>query len=64
MWVSGFYGSGKSHLCRVLEYLWRDVKLPSGETARGVVNLPAAIDAHFRLPRSDSQWNHVAWVLL
>ena len=25
VWVSGFYGSGKSHLVRVLEHLWRDL---------------------------------------
>lgn len=48
VWVSGFYGSGKSHLCRVLEYLWRDVELPSGRSARSVVSLPTEIDAHFR----------------
>lgn len=48
VWVSGFYGSGKSHLCRVLEYLWRNVRLSSGETARSVVALPADIEAHFR----------------
>ncbi len=40
VWVSGFYGSGKSHLVRVLEYLWRDMKLPSGESARSLVALP------------------------
>ena len=38
-WVSGFYGSGKSHLVRVLEYLWRDVELPGGDRARDVVTL-------------------------
>lgn len=40
VWVSGFYGSGKSHLVRVLEHLWRDVPLPGGDRARGLVTLP------------------------
>jgi len=46
VWVSGFYGSGKSHLCRVLEYLWRDVQIRSGKTARQLVHLPSEIEAH------------------
>ena len=48
VWVSGFFGSGKSHLVRVLEYLWRDTGLPDGATARGLVTLPSAIDAQLR----------------
>jgi hypothetical protein len=46
VWVSGFYGSGKSHLVRVLDALWRDVTLPDGVSARGLVNLPDDISAH------------------
>jgi hypothetical protein len=43
IWVSGFYGSGKSHLVRVLQHLWADTKLPGGATARGLVNVPPGI---------------------
>ena len=46
VWVSGFYGSGKSHLVRVLEHLWRDVELPGGDHARDLVTLPDDIRDH------------------
>lgn len=43
VWVSGFYGSGKSHLVRVLQHLWADTKFPNGATARGLTNIPQGI---------------------
>jgi hypothetical protein len=36
-WVSGFYGSGKSHLLKMLAHLWQDTIFPDGSTARGLV---------------------------
>ena len=38
-WVSGFYGSGKSHFLRVLSYLWTNPTI-GGVSARSLVNLP------------------------
>jgi hypothetical protein len=36
-WVSGFFGSGKSHLLKMLCHLWKDTVFPDGVTARSLV---------------------------
>jgi hypothetical protein len=36
-WVSGFFGSGKSHLLKMLCHLWQDTQFPDGATARSLV---------------------------
>lgn len=48
VWISGFYGSGKSHLAKMLRALWVDVVFADGATARSVAKLPTEIKNHLR----------------
>lgn len=34
VWVSGFYGSGKSHMVKMLRALWNNTTFSDGATAR------------------------------
>ena len=43
VWVSGFYGSGKSHLVKMLRALWTDTHFADGATARGLARLPQGV---------------------
>ena len=49
-WVSGFFGSGKSHLLKMLTHLWVNTGFPDGATARGLVRggLPDEVRAQLR----------------
>lgn len=48
-WVSGFYGSGKSHFEKMLCHLWVDTAFPDGATARSLVpDLPQDVRSALR----------------
>lgn len=48
VWISGFYGSGKSHLVKMLRALWVDTIFDDGATARGIANLPQSITENLK----------------
>ena len=48
VWISGFYGSGKSHLAKMLRTLWTDDTFADGASARSLAKLPSGVFAHLR----------------
>lgn len=48
VWISGFYGSGKSHLAKMLRTLWTDYRFADGATARGLAKLPGTVYEHLK----------------
>jgi len=47
-WVSGFYGSGKSHLLKMLCHLWANTEFSDGAQARDIATLPDEVRALFK----------------
>ena len=55
-WISGFYGSGKSHLASMVAALWTNLEFPDGATAEGLVHhLPPEVAAPLKELRIAAQ---------
>ncbi len=54
-WISGFFGSGKSHLLKMAAHLWENTAFPDGATPRGLVESSLPQDVHAALRELDTR---------